>query len=120
MYWRTIPTFLALILLGAHFLRAGSILLAAACVLLPLLLLIRRRVALRIVQCALAAGVVVWIHTALVLTQMRMQLGVPWLRMLLILSAVCLFTAGCVWLLQTKAVKQHFPLQERIKPTDAV
>lgn len=109
MILRTIPAGFALLLLGAHFFRSGSVILAAICGLLPLLLLVRRRIALRVVQCALAAGVPVWAHTAFVLTKMRMQLGANWLRMLLILSAVCLLTALCVWLLNSQAVKRHFP-----------
>ena len=65
--------------------------------------------ALRVLQCVLAAGVPIWIYTTVELTRMRMQLGAPWLRMLLILSAVSLFTGWCVWLLNTKTVKRHFP-----------
>ena len=45
----------------------------------------------------------------MVLTQMRMQMGAPWLRMLLILSAVSLFTGWCVLLLNSIKVKQGFP-----------
>ena len=109
MILRTIPAVIALLLLGAHFLRGGSLILAAACGLLPLLLLVRRRIALRVVQWVLITGVPIWIHTALVLTRLRMNVGVPWLRMLLILSAVALFTGLCALLLNTKAVKSRFP-----------
>lgn len=109
MTLRTVPAGFALLLLGAHFFRGGSIVLAAACALMPLLLLVRRRMALRAVQFVLAAGAAVWIHTIVTLTRMRMQSGAPWLRMLLILSAVALFTCMCVWLLHTETVKRHFP-----------
>ena len=106
---RTIAAGLAMLMLGAHFLRAGSPILAAVCALLPLWLLVRRRLALRVVQLALAAGVLIWLHTAFVLTWMRMQAGAPWLRMLLILSAVSLFTGWCVRLLNNKTVTHRFP-----------
>ena len=109
MTLRTVPAGFALLLLGAHFLRGGSIVLAAACGLMPLLLLVRRRMALRFVQFVLAAGAAVWIQTIVALTRMRMQAGAPWLRMLLILSAVALFTCLCVWLLNTETVKRRFP-----------
>ena len=108
MTLRTVPAGFALLLLGAHFLRGGSIVLAAACGLMPLLLLMRRRMALRAIQFVLAAGVAVWIHTTVALTRMRMQSGESWLRMLLILSAVVMFTCLCVWLLNTETVKRHF------------
>ena len=104
-----IPAVFALLLMGAHFFRAGSLVLAAACALLPLLFLVRRRIALRIMQCALAAGVLIWIHTAAELTLIRIQLGAPWLRMLLILTAVALLTGLCVLLLNTSKMKQRFP-----------
>ena len=99
----------AMLLLAAHFFRGGNVALASGCALLPFLLLGKRRFALRIVQSALAAGVAIWIHTAIVLTRMRVQLGAPWLRMLLILAAVSLFTGLCVWLLNAQAVKRRFP-----------
>jgi hypothetical protein len=104
-----LPAVFALLLLGAHFFRAGSVIFTAVCALLPLLLVVRRRIALRIVQYGLAAGVLVWLHTAAELTLMRIQLGAPWMRMLLILSAVALFTGLCVWLLNNNKVKQRFP-----------
>ena len=110
MILRTIAAGFALLLLGAHFLRSGSVILASVFALMPLLLMVRRRFALRVVQIALAAGVPIWIHTALVLTWMRLQIGAPWLRMLLILSAVTLFTGLCVWLLNTEPVKRRFPM----------
>ena len=107
--WRFLPAGFAMLLLGAHFLRGGNVILAAICGLSPLVLLVQRRIALRVAQCSLAAGVMVWTHTAVVLTRMRMQLGAPWVRMLLILSTVSLFTALCVWLLNADTVKRRFP-----------
>lgn len=120
MKLRVIPTVFALLLLAAHFLRGGNYILTAACALLPLLLLVRRRMALRVIQCALAAGVAVWIHTAIVLTQTRMEFGAPWLRMLLILSAVSLLTGCCALLLNTDAVKSRFAVHGGGTTTNAV
>ena len=109
MILRVIAAGFAMLLLAAHFFRDGNVTLASGCALLPFLLLVKRRFALRVVQCGLAAGVAIWIHTATVLTRMRVQLGAPWLRMLLILAAVSLFTGLCVWLLNAEAVKRRFP-----------
>jgi hypothetical protein len=109
MILRTAPAVFALLLLSAHFYRGGDLIPATVCVTLPLLLLVQRRMALRVVQFALAVGVPIWIHTAVVLTRMRMQFNAPWLRMLLILSAVSMFSGLCVWLLNSHTVKQHFP-----------
>ena len=120
MILRAIPAVIALLLLGAHFFRGGNVILAAVCGLLPFLLVVRRRIALRIVQFALAAGVPIWVHTIMVLTWMRMEMGAPWLRMLLILSSVALFTGLCVWLLNAKAVKRYFPKHGVGKTTDVL
>ena len=120
MKLRAILAVFALLLLAAHFLRDGSYILTAACALLPLLLLVRRRMALRVIQFTLAAGVAIWIHTAIVLTRTRMEFGAPWLRMLLILSAVSLFTGCCALLLNTTVVKNSFPVLGGGKTTNAV
>ena len=113
MILRMVPAVFALLLLAAHFFRAGDLMLALACALAPLLLTVRRRIALRAVQGMLAAAIPIWIHTAAVLTQVRLQIGAPWLRLMLILSAVALFTGASLWLLNTKTTKRFFPKRSK-------
>jgi hypothetical protein len=52
MILRTAPAVFALLLLSAHFYRGGDLIPATVCVTLPLLLLVQRRMALRVVQFA--------------------------------------------------------------------
>lgn len=90
---------LALLLLAAHFYRAGALLVALGCVALLPLLAVHYAWAVRGLQIALVAGCLEWLWTATLLMQQRLALGQPWLRMALILGAVALFTAAAalVW-----------------------
>ena len=74
----------------------------------PLLLLVKKRTVLLILQCLAYVGVMVWIHTLYVLLRVRMMLGEPWLRMVLILSSVALFTFFAGYLLNSDKLKQRY------------
>jgi hypothetical protein len=89
---------LAALLLGAHFLRAGSLVLAAASVLAPLLLLVRSAVAARALQVALALGCVEWLSTLASLVDSRRASGQPVVRLAAILGGVALVTAAAALL----------------------
>jgi hypothetical protein len=96
---RFVPAILASLLLAAHFLRSGSYILVAASLGLSLLPLIRRpwsRLAHRVF---LIAGACEWIWTSYRLVNIRMHLGEPWTRMVIILGTVALFTAAAAMLL---------------------
>jgi hypothetical protein len=84
------------VLLGAHFLREGTWILAAACAALALSVAWRQRWVPRLLQAALVLGTVEWAWTALVLVQQRMAEGRPWGRMAIILGVVALVTAGSI------------------------
>lgn len=97
---RSIPAGAASIVLGAHFLREGRVVVAVAVALAPLLLVSRSVWSVRVVQGLLAAGVVVWLHTLVVLSALRRAQGEASLRMELILLAVALVTALGAFLLE--------------------
>lgn len=100
--WLAAPA-LALVVLGAHFLRSSEWLGVAACVAALGLLFVPTRWAVRGAQLALALGAAEWAWTAFMLVQERLALGRPWIRMTLILGAVCMFTGASAWLLQRHA-----------------
>jgi hypothetical protein len=85
---------LALLLLGAHYLRSGTVPGIAACAagLVLLGFAPARGWARVLLQAGLAAGAIEWAWTALLLVQQRQALGQPWQRMALILSLVALLT----------------------------
>ncbi|MBP7146320.1 MAG: 4Fe-4S binding protein [Acidobacteria bacterium] len=115
-----LPAVLSCLLLGAHFYRAGSVGLAAACAAVPLLFLARRGWIATAAQGLLVAGAVVWLHTTVKLAGMRQAAGQPWLRMLLILGAVAAFTAGAALLLELSRVRGWFSAHARTAAPSAV
>jgi hypothetical protein len=103
-----LPAALALLLLCAHFFRAGLVPVAAACVALLALLFVRARWAGSMLQVALALGVLEWLRTAWVFAVARAAAGQPYTRLLVILGTVALVTALAALLLRTKVAREHF------------
>lgn len=81
---------------------------AVLCFFTPLLLLIKKRPILILLQCLAYLGVLVWIHTAYVLVRQRIGMAEPWGRMLLILLAVALFNFLAGYLLNSDLLKQRY------------
>lgn len=106
---RLIPFMLASLILGAHFLRGGSTILVAVCVLFPLLLLIKKRWVLQLLQGFALVGALIWASAAYVLVQSRLEAGAPWMRMLLILGGVAVFTLWAGFLLRSETVQKRYP-----------
>jgi len=84
----TAGTIVSLLVLAAHFLRAGHPLVVLVLLLAPLLLLVGKSWALRAVQAVLVLGTLEWLRTLVVLASARSHNGEPFLRMSLILMAV--------------------------------
>ena len=110
---RIVPLIISFVLLAAHFLRAGSHALTVACLLAPLLLLMRRRWALILVQFSILVGAGVWIYTTVHLLQERMMFGKPWGVAVIILGSVTLFTILAGLLLNSRAIKDKYPRRQR-------
>jgi hypothetical protein len=90
---RLSPVIICLLLLAAHFYRAGQLLLTIACLALPLLLLMRRPWVPRLFQALLLLGALEWLRTLYVFAGMRNAFDQPWGRLAVILGAVAAFTA---------------------------
>lgn len=101
---------LALLLLAAHLVHAGWLPLAGIALLLIGLLFVRRPWAARVVQAVLAIATIEWIRTAYSLSQLRLEHGRPYLRLLLILGAVALVTALAAAAFQHPALRRRFGL----------
>lgn len=100
-----LPVALSALLLGAHFLRAGSLLLVVLPLCVVALLALHRTWTRRLAQVVLVLGAFEWLRTLLGIAQLRAALGQPWLRMALILGAVALFTALSALLLEHRRVR---------------
>ena len=88
-----IPVVLSALTLGAHLLRGGQPLLALAAAALPLLLVPRHGLALRLLQGLLLLGALEWVRTLAGIVDQRRAFGQPWHRLVLILGSVALVTA---------------------------
>jgi len=87
-----VPVVLSLIVLGAHFFRAGNLFMIFAVLCLLGLLAVRRVWAARIVQVALVLGAIEWVRTLVSLAGQRSRAGEPVVRLILILGSVALVT----------------------------
>ena len=95
-------------MLGAHFLRAGQLLLVLLALVISLALFIRRPWIVRTVQFALIAGTIEWIRASVVLVLERQSYGMPWLRLALIMSSVILLAIGSVFVLQSESLRKRY------------
>jgi hypothetical protein len=87
-----LPVVLSLLVLGAHFMRAGRLFMVAIVLLLLGLLGVRRLWAARTVQAGLLLGAMEWAWTLARLVAWRVQEGQPALRLVLILGGVAVVT----------------------------
>jgi hypothetical protein len=94
-----------MILLAAHFSRSGSVVLALIALLFPLVLLVRRPWAARMVQLALVLGGLEWLRAMRGYVGQRMAVGEPWGRLVVILGVVALFTAASALVFRSPRVR---------------
>lgn len=92
-FLRSLPVVLSALLLAAHFFRTRSLALVVLSLALPLLLILRRRWAARVVQAGLLLGAGEWVRTLTFFAGQRMEDGRPWVRLVLILGGVAVLTA---------------------------
>lgn len=102
--WLLLPA-LALAVLAAHFYRDASWPGVAACAALFVLLAVPRAWAVRVLQAGLVLGALEWLRTLVVLVQVRLALGQPWLRLALVLGAVAALTAVSALVLQPRSTR---------------
>lgn len=105
---RLIPVFLSLLLLAAHFFRAGQMVLAVIPLLLFVPLVLRERWVPWLVQTVLLLGALEWVWTLYTVAQIRIAHGMDWQRMAIILGAVALFTALSSLVFRSRGLRQRY------------
>jgi len=115
---RMLPVILSMLMLGAHFYRAGHLLLACGALLALGLLFIRRPLAVRLMQGLLVAGAVEWLATAGRLVMFRQAEGLPWLRLALILGLVALCTLLSALVFRTNGLRARYHLPQKKQGDD--
>lgn len=107
------PIVLSLLLLAAHFMRYGETLAVVGAVALIGVLFVRKPWAARTIQVALLAATAEWLRTLLQLALERMHAGVPFVRMVIILSVVTLLALAGALMFQTRRVGTIYGLRSR-------
>jgi hypothetical protein len=98
----------ALLLLAAHFFRAGWVPVAGLCAALLTLLFVRTPWAARTLQFALAIGTLEWLRTAWVFAAARAAADQPYARLLVIIGTVAALTALAAWSIGRRPARRHF------------
>jgi hypothetical protein len=112
------PAVFSLLVLAAHFLRRGNLLLCgAALAVLGMLLFTRVRWAPRAAQIALGAATLLWAQTLLELMEQRQVAGEPVGRLVVILGSVIGLNVVAVLLLGTARVTRRFVSASATEPT---
>jgi NAD-dependent dihydropyrimidine dehydrogenase PreA subunit len=110
LWWQYVIAVLSCLMASAHFLRGGQLGLVAVCLLAPMVLISRKRWGLRALQLFLVILTVEWFRTAWQLSALRLTLGQPVGRMLLILGIVAGLTISGGAALQTRRVLSRHSL----------
>jgi hypothetical protein len=107
-FFRLLPAVLALLVLAAHFYRAGLVFLVPVSLGLVLLMAVRFAWVPRVITVALVLAALEWLRTLFVLADARLEAGQPWLRLAVILGSVLVLTLAAVWPLRSAAVRRWY------------
>jgi hypothetical protein len=114
-FLRLLPVFISFLLMAAHLVRAGQMVMACVLLALLLLLVLKKNWVPWVIQLILLLGAVEWLRTLYSVAQMRIEFGMPWMRMAIILGAVALFTALSCLVFRSKALRSRFSGVENTK-----
>lgn len=106
--FRLLPAALALLVLAAHFYRAGLVFLVPACLGLVVLVFIRLAWVPRAITVALLLAATEWLRTLVILADDRIVAGEPYARLVAILAGVAVATLLAVSPLRTQAARRWY------------
>lgn len=111
--WLLAPV-LSLLVLAAHFLRSGSLMLVVALLAMVVALLgVRRPWVVRLAQVVLVLGAIEWLATLVDLAGARIQEEAPVLRLVLILGIVAVWTAASALVFRSERLRARYGLRRR-------
>jgi hypothetical protein len=99
-----------IILLAAHFSRADQNILAALVLLAPSLLFIRQKWVIYVLQGVAYVGSIAWLYSAYRYIQIRIATGDDWIRLLIILGVVALYTFWAGYFLRSSRIDDRYGL----------
>ena len=108
MAFRIALFIVAALFTAAHFFRAGSYAMVALSLATPLLFFYKKRWSLVLLQLAAYGATLNWLIAALLLVQMRQQIGRPWTAAVIILGAVALLTLMAGLLMNSRVMRERY------------
>jgi hypothetical protein len=105
-----LPAGLSLLVLAAHFYRAGHYVIAVATLALFSLFAVPKPWAARALQATLLLGASEWIRTTAFFISLRRDAGRPWGRLAVILAAVTLLTALSALVFESARLRKRYGL----------
>lgn len=109
MPWlRLLPAALALLVLAAHFYRAGLVFLVPVCLGATILSFVRLAWVPRVITVALLLAAAEWLRTLIILAADRIAAGEPYARLVAILAGVAIATLLAAWPLRTGPVRRWY------------
>jgi general stress protein CsbA len=99
-----------MMLLSAHFYRAGFIVLVVILFASLFLLFIRQSWIVRVIQVELVIGGLEWFRTTYNLVMMRQSMNMPWTRLAIILGSVALLTFCSSLVFRSKFLKKRYSM----------
>ncbi len=101
-----------IILLAAHFSRANNTFLAVLALGLPLLLLIKKKWVIYVLQGVSYLSAIIWLYSGYQYIQLRVEAGHDWLRLLLIMGAIALYSAWSGYWLRSSKIEEAYNITE--------
>jgi len=105
---RIIPYVIMTLLLAAHFSRAGNSILMVISLLLPFLFFVKQKWVLPTLEIAAYLAAAAWLWSAYQYIQVRIATGDDWMRLLIIMGSVALFTAWTGFFLRSEKMKAAY------------
>jgi hypothetical protein len=105
---RLLPVIISALLISAHILRFHGLTATILCLSLLITLCFRNPWTLRMWQIFLSIAALIWVWTTVNLVHLRVELGLPWVRLAIILISVIVFTLFTVIWLETKSLKAFY------------
>lgn len=107
---RLLPVVFSFLILSAHFSRQGFPILSILCLVIPFLLFIKRTWVVKLIQIFLVLGSIEWIRALFIYVNERQSISEPYIRLVIILGIIALFTGLSTLVFRNKALKGRYKL----------
>jgi len=109
-FLQLLPVGISLLLIGAHFLRSNDLLLVGLSLMCIGLLFVKKPLIARLIQVVLVLATIEWIYTTYVFASIRIESGLPYIRLVIILGMVACLTLGSAGVFFLKTQKDRYRL----------